>query len=127
MLPVAGMQGRVSKTPRARTIRSAIAVLDDPLFKALQEPSRIAVLRQLLWLGRADVGQIAGSLPLERSVVSRHLRVLREAAIVRMERAGRHRIYEVDGAAVVRKFKDILREFERLAPLCCPGRDAGDS
>ena len=49
---------------RAQAINSAMAVLDDPLFKALQEPSRVAVLRQLMLLGRADVGQIAEKLPV---------------------------------------------------------------
>lgn len=119
-MQVADMPARVSTTPRGRAIGSAIAVLDDPLFKALQEPSRVSVLRQLLRLGRADVGRIAAGLPQERSVVSRHLQVLREAGIVRMERAGRHRIYQVDGTAVVRRFEAILREFVRLAPYCCP-------
>ena len=95
---------------RAQAINSAMAVLDDPLFKALQEPSRVAVLRQLMLLGRADVGQIAEKLPQERSVISRHLQLLLEAGIVRMERAGRHRIYEVDGPTILRKFEVILRE-----------------
>ena len=105
---------------RAQAINSAMAVLDDPLFKALQEPSRVAVLRQLMLLGRADVGQIAEKLPQERSVISRHLQLLLEAGIVRMERAGRHRIYEVDGPAIMRKFEVILREVGQLAPYCCP-------
>ncbi|WP_293191068.1 metalloregulator ArsR/SmtB family transcription factor [Ottowia sp.] len=105
---------------RAQAINSAMAVLDDPLFKALQEPSRVAVLRQLMLLGRADVGQIAEKLPQERSVISRHLQLLLEAGIVRMERAGRHRIYEVDGPTILRKFEVILREVGQLAPYCCP-------
>ncbi len=109
---------------RAQAINSAMAVLDDPLFKALQEPSRVAVLRQLMLLGRADVGQIAEKLPQERSVISRHLQLLLEAGIVRMERAGRHRIYEVDGPAIMRKFEVILREVGQLAPYCCPANGA---
>ena len=113
---------------RAQAINSAMAVLDDPLFKALQEPSRVAVLRQLMLLGRADVGQIAEKLPQERDPelydnlvrTSRHLQLLLEAGIVRMERAGRHRIYEVDGPTILRKFEVILREVGQLAPYCCP-------
>lgn len=107
-------------SPRAQAIDAAIGVLDSPLFKALQEPARVAVLRQLLLLGRADVGQIAESLPQERSVISRHLQLLLEAGIVRMERAGRHRIYEVDGPALMRQFEAILLEMRKLAPYCCP-------
>lgn len=85
----------------------------------------MAVLRQLMLLGRADVGQIAEKLPQERSVISRHLQLLLEAGIVRMERAGRHRIYEVDGPAIVHKFELILHELARLAPYCCPADEAG--
>jgi DNA-binding transcriptional ArsR family regulator len=78
-------------------IDSALSVLNDPLFKALQEPARLAVIRQLLILGKADISQIAEDLPQERSVISRHLQVLLDAGILRVERAGRHRIYEING------------------------------
>jgi hypothetical protein len=33
-------------------IDSALSDLNDPLFKALQEPARLAVIRQLLILGK---------------------------------------------------------------------------
>lgn len=112
-------------SPRTQAIDAAIEVLDSPLFKALQEQARVAVLRQLLLLGRADVGQIAESLPQERSVISRHLQQLLEAGIVRVERAGRHRIYEVDGPALMGKFEAILTEIRKLAPYCCPGIGPG--
>lgn len=112
---------------RTKAVNAAIAVLDDPLFKALQEPSRVAVLRQLMLLGRADVGQIAENLPQERSVISRHLQLLLEAGIVRVERAGRHRIYEVDGPAIMGKFEVILREVAQLTPYCCPANGSSSA
>lgn len=119
------MTATVAANPRTQAIDAAIEVLDSPLFKALQEQARVAVLRQLLLLGRADVGQIAERLPQERSVISRHLQQLLEAGIVRMERAGRHRIYEVDGPALMGKFEAILAEIRKLAPYCCPGIGPG--
>ncbi len=75
-------------------IDSALSILNDPLFKALQEPARLAVIRQLLVLGKADISQIAEGIPQERSVISRHLQVLLDAGILRVERAGRHHTYE---------------------------------
>ncbi|OGB75714.1 MAG: transcriptional regulator, partial [Burkholderiales bacterium RIFCSPLOWO2_12_FULL_67_210] len=78
---------------RERTIDTAVRFLDDPMFKALQEPVRVAVLRELLLLGRADVGSIAERLPQERSVISRHLQILLDAGLLIAERDGRHRIY----------------------------------
>ncbi|PAU89418.1 transcriptional regulator [Pseudomonas sp. WN033] len=115
------MSDPCSNPQRSQAIDAAIGVLDSQLFKALQEPARVAVLRQLLLLGRADVGEIAQQLPQERSVISRHLQQLHEAGIVRVERAGRHRIYEVDGPALMRQFEVILHEMRKLAPFCCPG------
>jgi DNA-binding transcriptional ArsR family regulator len=106
---------------REAAIDRAVAMLEDPLFKALQEPARVAVLRRLMLLGRADVNQIAEDLPQERSVVSRHLQHLLDAGLVRMERAGKHRIYEVDGPAILAKFEGLWRQMAAVAPWCCPG------
>ena len=100
-------------------IDSALSVLNDPLFKALQEPARLAVIRQLLILGKADISQIAEGLPQERSVISRHLQVLLDAGILRVERAGRHRIYEINGLEIIDKFEAILKELKLIMPYCC--------
>jgi len=106
-------------------IDSALSVLNDPLFKALQEPARLAVIRQLLLLGKADISrkadisQIAEGLPQERSVISRHLQVLLDAGILRVERAGRHRIYEINGLEIIHKFEAILKELKLIMPYCC--------
>jgi len=100
-------------------IDSALSVLNDPLFKALQEPARLAVIRQLLLLGKADISQIAEGLPQERSVISRHLQVLLDTGILRVERAGRHRIYEINGLEIIHKFEAILKELKLIVPYCC--------
>jgi len=100
-------------------------MFDDPLFKALQEPARVAVLRRLMLLGQADVNQIAEGLPQERSVVSRHLQLLLEAGLLRAQRAGRHRLYEVDGPAILAKFEALWRQMAAVAPWCCPGESSG--
>ncbi|HYD80405.1 MAG TPA: helix-turn-helix transcriptional regulator [Paucimonas sp.] len=106
---------------RLAAVETAIAALDTPFFKALQEPVRLAVLCRLLLLGRADISQIAEGLPQERSVVSRHLQVLRDAGIVVLTREGRHSVYEVDGPAVLQRFETIMKQLAAIAPYCCPG------
>ncbi|OGB17858.1 MAG: transcriptional regulator [Burkholderiales bacterium RIFCSPLOWO2_12_67_14] len=105
---------------RERTIDTAVRFLDDPMFKALQEPVRVAVLRELLLLGRADVGSIAERLPQERSVISRHLQILLDAGLLIAERDGRHRIYEVNGPEVLRRFEVIVGQIRTLVQQCCP-------
>lgn len=108
-------------TNRSQAIESAIESLDGAFFKALCEPPRVAVLKRVMQLGRADVTAIAADLPQERSVVSRHLQVLLDAGIVRATKVGRQMFYEVDGPAIVKRLEDILHHTKSIALLCCPG------
>lgn len=105
---------------RSRAIDAAIDSLDGAFFKALCEPSRVAVLKRVMLLGRADIAEIAEGVPQERSVVSRHLQVLSEAGIVRATKVSRQMFYEVDGAAAVTRLEAILQHMKSLAPFCCP-------
>ncbi len=107
-------------TSRSQAIESAIESLDGAFFKALCEPPRVAVLKRVMQLGRADVTAIAADLPQERSVISRHLQVLLDAGIVRATKVGRQVFYEVDGPAIVKRLEDILHHTKSIASLCCP-------
>jgi len=42
------------------------------------------------------VGQIAADMPVSRPAVSQHLKVLKEAGLVRVEAAGARRLYQAD-------------------------------
>ncbi|MBE7448095.1 MAG: helix-turn-helix transcriptional regulator [Kofleriaceae bacterium] len=105
---------------RARAAARIVEVLDSPGLRALAEPARLEVLRVLLLLGPADIGALASHLPRDRSVVSRHLKTLEDAGLVRAERDGRHRIYELDGAAFIGALERVLGETRALAAVCCP-------
>jgi DNA-binding transcriptional ArsR family regulator len=63
-------------------------------FSALADPTRRAVL-DLLRAGSLPAGHIAQAFPVSRPAISRHLRLLRRARLVRERRAGRLRIYEL--------------------------------
>src|SRR5262245_57157805 len=88
--------------------RRCVAVFDTGFFKALCEPARIAVLRELILLGRAHIGTIAARLPQDRSVVARHLHQLAAAQIVKAKKEGRHVFYEIDVGAVAERIEGIL-------------------
>jgi len=62
---------------------------------ALADPTRRAVFERLR-NGPASVGEIASHLPVSRPAVSQHLRVLKDARLVRHEADGTRRLYEVD-------------------------------
>ncbi|MCY1023994.1 ArsR/SmtB family transcription factor [Pyxidicoccus sp. MSG2] len=105
---------------RGRSIDELIALLDSGFLRALTEPARLELLKVLLRHGPADVGAIAAHLPQDRSVISRHLKVLSDVGIVRARRDGRHRIYEVDGPSFLASFEGLLSRARELAPICCP-------
>jgi DNA-binding transcriptional ArsR family regulator len=70
---------------------------------ALGDPTRRRILT-ILRGGARPVGEIARRLPVSRPAVSQHLRVLREAGLVRARREGARRLYAVDpgGLAALR-------------------------
>jgi DNA-binding transcriptional ArsR family regulator len=67
----------------------------DTTFCALSDPTRRAVL-DLLRQGGQPAGRIAQAFPVSRPAVSRHLRLLRRAHLVRERREGRHRFYHLN-------------------------------
>src|SRR5215813_11534969 len=64
-------------------------------FHALADPTRRAVL-DLLRQGRRPAGEIASAFPVSRPAISKHLRLLRRAHLVREHREGRNRVYQLN-------------------------------
>ena len=64
-------------------------------FQALADPTRRAVL-DLLRRGSQPAGQIASAFPVSRPAISKHLRLLRRAHLVREHREGRNRVYQLN-------------------------------
>ena len=76
-------------------------------FTALADPTRRAIFERLADRPRA-VGELAGELPVSRPAVSQHLKVLKDAGLVRDRAAGTRRIYQIDadGVAAMRAYLD---------------------
>ncbi len=62
--------------------------------KVMAEPNRLAVLCRLLE-GECKVSELNAELKLEQSLLSHHLRVLRESGLVEAARAGRWVVYRL--------------------------------
>ncbi|MDQ4060826.1 MAG: metalloregulator ArsR/SmtB family transcription factor [Pseudomonadota bacterium] len=56
-----------------------------PLFAALADPTRLAIVERLLAEGERTVGELAAPFALSTPVVSRHLKALREAGLIETE------------------------------------------
>ena len=111
-------------TPR-RAIKQLATLLDPEFFAALAEPSRLAVIRVLLERGPADIGEIAEALPQDRSVISRHLQVLRSARVVQVEKQSRRRIYSLAGAALIERLETMAEAARTAVEICCPTEPVG--
>jgi len=105
---------------RRQAAQACLEILDTTFFKALCEPARIRVLRELVLKGRADVGSLASGLPQDRSVITRHLQVMERAGLVRSATEGRYTYYEIDAAAILRRLDEMTTLIRKLSPLCCP-------
>jgi len=107
--------------PREGCCRSLEELLAPSFFKALCDPSRIAILGRLASMGReCTVSEMAACCPRDISVVSRHLATLREAGIVTAEKRGKEVHYRIQGAHVA----DILHRIADALAECCPaGRE----
>jgi DNA-binding transcriptional ArsR family regulator len=77
--------------PRAATTSDA--------FNAVAEPRRREIL-SFLALEEHSVGEIVDSLSIEQPSVSKHLRVLRDVALVRVRRDGRRMLYRTNAEAI---------------------------
>lgn len=76
---------------------------------ALGDPTRRLILERLASRPMA-VGELARELPVSRPAVSQHLKILKEAGLVRAQLDGTRRIHRVDPEAV-----SALRDrFDRL-------------
>jgi len=91
-----------SVAPRDETVARAC--------KALGHPARVAIMRHLLEADHCVCGRIVQVLPLAQSTVSQHLKILKEAGLVRGEVDGPRTCYCVhkDNLAALRK---ALAEF----------------
>lgn len=68
------------------------------LLKVLADETRLAIVEQLLD-GPKHVGEINAALQVEQSLLSHHLRVLRDAGLVTAERDGKAVLYALSHAA----------------------------
>src|ERR1700734_2100913 len=80
---------------RNRSVTYSVVRDAEATFQALADPTRRAVL-DLLRRGSQPAGQIAEAFPVSRPAISKHLRLLRRAHLVREHREGRNRIYHLN-------------------------------
>ena len=95
------------------------------VFQAIADPTRRALLDLLLESER-PVKSLVERFTMSQPAISQHLRVLREAGLVSERRAGRQRLYRLEGEALA-QVADWLAHYEEFwrAKLAALGRHLG--
>jgi ArsR family transcriptional regulator len=87
------------------------------LFKALSDPNRVILLSRLAQSGAEQtVSQVATCCSVDLSVVSRHLKTLKDAGIVACEKRGKEVFYRVR----IDELVGLLRGLADALESCCP-------
>lgn len=91
------------------------------LFQALAEPTRCEIIEMLATKGELSASDIFKEFDVSAPAISQHLKVLREANLVQVEKRAQQRIYQINAAAIddldewVAKLKKMWSErYDRL-------------
>src|SRR6266436_1098307 len=90
--------------------RVAIMRSNSRIFDALGNPVRNTIL-ELLAREPRSVGNIAAAVPVTRSAVSQHLKILKDNGLIQEARSGRSNIYAVVPGALdaISEYVDYIR------------------
>ena len=101
---------------RSRSTVSASLSEAAPLFAALGDPTRLQIVARLCEGGPLSIVRLTERSRVSRQAITKHLDVLSEAGLVRSERAGRERIWELQPwrlAEVRRCLEQISEQWDR--------------
>jgi len=89
------------------------------LFSALADETRCTIIT-MLHQGPLPVHKLADAFDISRPAISRHLRVLGEAGLVRERKKGRENIYELKSAPLTKGQKWIAEFLPKVATKAEP-------
>ncbi len=110
------MSKQLPASASRRCCERVACCVEPALFRALGDPTRAALFVMLAGCREpCTVSCIAECCPIDLSVVSRHLAILRDAGLLSAERRGKEVLYRVrhrDVAAMLRRAADAIDEVE---------------
>lgn len=89
-------------------------------FKALCDPNRLAILHWLAGrVGARNVGEISQCCPVDLSVVSRHLALMKQAGLLKAEKRGKEVYYSIQTGSLPQVLRGLADYFDN----CCCATD----
>jgi len=86
--------------------------------KALSHPARLAILQILARQGSCICGEIVDVMPLSQATVSQHIKVLKEAGLVKGRIDGPRSCYCIDSEAMAALRGSLGQLFGSLEKCC---------
>ena len=82
-------------------------------FYALADPTRRKIIELLAKHGQLSAREISEQFPVSPPAISQHLKVLREAKLVQVEKRAQQRIYRINPEAML-ELEDWARQLRQL-------------
>ena len=98
----------MKRTPGRKEARAREAA---PAFAALGDPTRLALVARLCREGPLTIARLTEGAEVTRQAVTKHLRALEEAALVRTRVDGRDRLWELRTA----RLQELKRYLDAMA------------
>jgi ArsR family transcriptional regulator len=89
------------------------AFLDGALFQAFSDPARREIVMLLGVEGELKAGEIAERFDLDRTTVSRHLALLRQAGLLKVRKSGRARLFSVEIDRIIGQLEGLVGTLNR--------------
>ncbi len=67
-----------------------------PLFAALGDPTRLSLVSRLCNGGPMSIAKLSAGFDVTRQAITKHLRVMEESGLVRSNRQGRERVWQLE-------------------------------
>ena len=90
------------------------SVIDAKIISILGQPVRAKIIRFLAINGPSDISTIASNFSQDRSVISKHLKLMRENNILIMTKESKHSIYQLDGMEILFRLEDMVDNLKAI-------------
>ena len=96
--------------PRKRAVRTRLADTA-PVFAALGDATRLQIVARLCAGGPLSIVRLTEGADISRQAITKHLRALEGAGLVRSDRAGRERVWELQP----KRLAEVRRCLDRIS------------
>jgi len=95
----------------ARSAGVTVSAADAPVFAALGDETRLRLVSRLCRDGPASIARLTAGFPITRQAITKHLRVMEEAGLVRSTPHGRELVWELQQ----QRLADARRQLETIS------------